>query len=307
MEENVSKTGVFPVGKKFEAYVEGELIGSSYVQRSAEVMVEKKLGTYVDPRVRRRKDNQSCPQKNAPKFGIDERFDFLEKAVSMVADGNQASVIVSGSGGLGKTYTVRKTLESYGYKDMTLSDDGPYDIENSFFIIKGFSTAKKFYRTLYENNGGIIVLDDTRNIFKDKNAVDILKACLDSYDKRIVSWGSETRGDDDLPSCFEFTGRIIFITNLEPHEIDQAVRSRSLMIDVTMTLQETVDRMRTIAKVKTFLPEYSSTIKEDSVNFIDRIKHQAKELSLRTLITVCKIRYEFPNEWEDMATYVVCK
>ena len=79
-----------------------------------------------------------------------------------------------------------------------------------------------------------------------------------------------------------------------------------LYIVQKMTEKETVDRMLEIAVSDTFLPEYSMDVKEDAIAFIDDNKYNAKELSLRTLITVCKIRSEFPVGWQDMAKYIVC-
>lgn len=294
-------TGVVQSGKRFEAYFEGTFLGQAYIHRSAEIMVEKKTGTFQD----RRKKSQELegPQEEIT-FHINERFDFLEKSVLMVASEVQPSIIISGSGGLGKTYTVRNTLEGCGFGDA--SEDSlnlnPY---NSFVFIKGFSTAKNLYRTLYNHNGCIIVLDDIDNILRDPVAINLLKACLDSYDKRVVSWGAESKGDDNLPKSFEFTGRIIFITNIPSEKIDQAIRSRSLVVDVSMTREEMVDRMWVIARSNKFLPDYSWEVKEDSLEFIRTLQDQAKELSLRSLITICNIRNEFPNDWKNMATYVL--
>lgn len=316
------KDGVFQVGKKFEAYVNGNLVGTAYIERSAEIIYEKATGTYVERRGRKMPPVTSEAPMRTPSitktpafiqklekkvFHINERFEFLEKAVAMVASGVQPSVVVSGAGGLGKTYTVKKTLKDFGLNDVSGADaEVDYSKDSSFIMVKGFSTAKNLYRTLYNNNGSVIVLDDIDNILKDNNAVNILKACLDSYDRRIVTWGAEIRSkDDDLPQTFEFTGSIIFITNMNPEKIDQAIRSRSLMIDVSMTIPETIDRMAEIIKVRSFYPEYSMDAKKDALVFIDKMKYKAKELSLRTLITICKIRNEFPSEWEDMAEYVL--
>lgn len=316
-EQNAPKHGVFQVGKRFESYFNGELVGTSYNLRTAEIAVEKRMGVYVDGRSKRKSVNHianfvtGCAPENEVenRFHINERFDFLEKAVTMVADGVQPSVLVSGAGGLGKTYTVRKALETRGLQDYTLLDieeGASVDRSNSFVFIKGYSTAKALYRSLWNNNNSVIVFDDTDSILKDANAVNILKAALDSYDKRIISWGAEIRGDDDLPRVFEFTGQIIFITNMCSLDIDQAIHSRSLVIDLSMTRQEIVDRMRIIAAASGFLPEYNASVKDDALEFIQENKDNAKDLSLRTLISVCKIRSEFPDDWKNMASYITC-
>ena len=57
------------------------------------------------------------------RFCINQRFSFVEKLISMVASGVQPSAVITGQGGLGKTYTVTKTLVNAGYKDAsTLAD-----------------------------------------------------------------------------------------------------------------------------------------------------------------------------------------
>jgi hypothetical protein len=51
------------------------------------------------------------------KFCINSRFGFVEKLVNMVSSGVQPSAVITGQGGLGKTYTVMKTLKTAGIQD----------------------------------------------------------------------------------------------------------------------------------------------------------------------------------------------
>jgi hypothetical protein len=241
------------------------------------------------------------------RYDINTRFGFVEKLVNMVATGVQPSAVITGEGGLGKTYTVTKTLEANGYKDISdLADFQVGAIINTrkcFTMVKGYSTAKGLYRTLFENNKSIIVFDDCDAVLKDPVALNLLKGALDSYGKRIISWNADMR-DEDLPRSFEFTGRVIFISNMDQDKIDQAIRSRSMMIDLSMSLDQKIDRMEFIAKSDEFLPEYDSTIKNDALSLIREIKSDCKEISLRTLIAVCKIRAS-NKEYKDLATYML--
>jgi len=122
------------------------------------------------------------------KFGINQRFEFVTQLVSMVADSVQPSAIITGEGGLGKTYTVIKTLEAKGYTD--ISDLAEFQVgvtlnmKKCFTTVKGYSTAKGLYRTLFENNKSIIVFDDCDSVLKDPIALNLLKSALDSYGKR---------------------------------------------------------------------------------------------------------------------------
>jgi hypothetical protein len=241
------------------------------------------------------------------KYDINTRFGFVEKLVSMVASGVQPSAVITGSGGLGKTYTVTKTLQSSGYKDISdLADFQVGSVVNTrkcFTFVKGYSTPKGLYRTLFENNKSIIVFDDCDAVLKDPVALNLLKGALDSYGKRIISWNADMR-DDDLPRSFNFEGRVIFISNMSQDKIDQAIRSRSMMIDLSMTLDQKIDRMEHIALSDEFMPEYTKTQKQDALGLIRAIKDEAKEISLRTLISVTKIRAS-NDDWKDLATYML--
>jgi hypothetical protein len=110
--------------------------------------------------------------------------------------------------------------------------------------------------------------------------------------------------DDDLPRSFNFEGRVIFISNMDEGRIDQAIRSRSMMIDLSMTTDQKIDRMEHIAAVPEFLPEYDATVKADALALIREIKDDVKEISLRTLISVAKIRAS-NKDWKDLASYML--
>lgn len=295
------KHGVYAEGKRFSVYVNDELVKRANLKVHAENFFQKTSKGY---------EKVSFAPTTEQKFHINKRFEFLNKTVKMVAKGLQASAVISGSGGLGKSYSVRKALLEAGLKDYSvLNSEGsaPTSRYKSFTVVKGYSTAKGLYRTLFENNDGVIVFDDCDSVLKDPVALNILKGALDSYDTRIISWNADMR-DEDLPRSFIFTGRVLFISNMTEDKIDQAIRSRSAVIDVTMTLQEVVDRMSVMIKEDEFLPEFENIIKQEALEFIDRKKEIMKEVNLRTLITVCKVRAaDEDGTWEEMAEYLVCK
>lgn len=243
------------------------------------------------------------------RFSINERFGFVSDMVTMLSNGKQPSVIVSGPGGLGKSHTVYDSLIKNGFKDITtLEGFNTGDVlgKKTFVVVKGYSTAKGLYRTLYENRNGVIVFDDCDSVLKDPVSLNLLKGALDSYSKRIISYKADIR-DDDLPNVFEFKGRVVFISNLPSNAIDQAIISRSLAVDLTMTDTQKVERMRHLLNQKDFLPEYSKSLKEDAIGLIERVVDSVKELSLRTLIQVIKIRSSNPNNnWENLAEYAIC-
>jgi hypothetical protein len=229
--------------------------------------------------------------------------------VAMVASGDQASVVVTGPGGLGKSHTVTTSLRTSGFKDVSVLDE--YEIgapvpKNAFMVIKGYSTPKGLYRTLYENRNSVIVFDDCDSVLKDSVSLNLLKGALDSYSKRIISWRADIK-DEDLPTSFEFKGRVIFISNMSSSQLDQAILSRSLSVDLTMTKEQKIERMQHLLTQESFMPDYDLVSKNDAMNLIASLVNDVKELSLRTLIQVTKIRKSNPNNnWKDLAEYAIC-
>ena len=243
------------------------------------------------------------------RFSINERFGFVSDMVKLLAQGDQSSVVITGPGGLGKSFNVMKALQTVGMKDITeLSDfqiGTRVNVKKSFIVIKGYSTPKGLYRALYENKDGVIVFDDCDSVLKDPVSLNLLKGALDSYSRRIISWRADIR-DEDLPTSFEFKGRVIFISNLSSVQMDQAIISRSMAVDLTMTRQQKVDRMRFLISQSDFMPEYKSEHKNDALDLIESLQDKVKELTLRTLIQVTVIRKGLSANWKNLAEYAIC-
>lgn len=281
---------------KYVGYVNGKVV----VKTSSKYYAEKKVGEMQTA-------FQSAPAPVQSEFGINERFGFVEQMVSMIADGTMPSVVITGEGGLGKSYTVIKALESAGLRNVTdLADfevGQKVNMSKSYRIVKGFSTAKGLYRTLFDCNGMTIVFDDCDSILKDDVARNLLKGALDSFSKRYISWMADMR-DEDLPKSFEFTGRVIFVSNMPLERIDQAIRTRAMCVDLSMTETQKVERMEVISKSAEFLPEVSAKAKEDALVFLKSQIGRIPNLSLRSLIQVSKIASR-GGKWQDFARYVL--
>jgi len=153
------------------------------------------------------------------------------------------------------------------------------------------------------DNGKLIVFDDCDSVLEDKVAINILKSALDSYDKRTISWMSKMNKSDEYPNQFDFTGRIIFISNKSKESIDQAILSRSLTVDLSMSFSEKIERMSHI--LENILPEMPMSIKKEALEFLGELKDN-QNLTIRSLITVCKIRNTFSDTWKDMSKYMIC-
>lgn len=222
-------------------------------------------------------------------FTVNQRFEFMEKLAIMVANGTTPSMLVTGEGGLGKTHGVLEAVNSVLEQD-------------DYVVQKGYSTPKGLYNFLYDNNGKLIIFDDCDSVLEKAVSLNILKGALDSYDKRIISWESAAKGDE-YPNKFEFTGKIIFISNKKRDNIDQAVCSRSFVVDLSMTNAEKIERMSSV--LHKVCPDISYEKKKDALDLLDKNKDNIKDLNFRTLIKVSKIRHAFESEWENLATYAM--
>jgi hypothetical protein len=228
-------------------------------------------------------------------FSINQRFDFLNKFTNMVLDGIVASTIVTGEGGLGKSHTVLEAVKARGWKE-----------GREYVVIKGFATPKALYGTLFDHNGKVIIFDDCDSVLKDPVSLNILKSALDSYDVRTISWLSKGFVEDEYPSSFEFTGQVIFISNINSSKMDGAILSRAITVDLSMTLQDKIERMQHI--LPTILPEFDMAIKETALDFMAKHSDEAREFNLRTLQKSIKViaAYGIDDvEWEAAVKYLL--
>lgn len=232
---------------------------------------------------------------------INQRFDFVTQLVDMVAKGLATSVVVTGPGGLGKTHTVRAALQAAGLKEVDALEGVSAGSTKSFLVVKGYSTAKGLYRTLFEANGSTIVFDDCDDVMKDPVALNLLKGALDSYDKRVISWNADMK-DDELPKSFAFTGRVVFISNMKRDSINNALLTRAYSVDLAMTTEQKLERMEVLLNSDTFMQGYTTKHKQDAMELIRTVGERANELSLRTLQAVTKIRAAGGN-WKALAEY----
>jgi hypothetical protein len=151
---------------------------------------------------------------------ISERRILLSQAVEMVAHGIAPSLIVVGQPGLGKTHEVIQTLQTLGLEP-----------NHDYFYVKGYTSPRGLYETLYANNGRLTVFDDCDGALNDGVSVELLKGALDSHHVRTISWLIAAKGRGNLPKSFQFEGRVIFVSNRVLTHIHEAIHSRSLVID----------------------------------------------------------------------------
>jgi hypothetical protein len=211
-----------------------------------------------------------------------EMFLNIERLTKMVGKGIQPSLVITGGAGMGKTHLVKNTLEGMGLQES-------YD----FVHFKGRATAAGLFITLYENSDKIIVLDDCDSVFRDDDAVNILKGALDSYDTRKISYITSKALKDEfgveVPRHFEFTGRVIFISNISQSRLDEAIRSRSFVADVDLTTEQMFQR------IEQLLPTMESRIplaaRQQALQLMQDLDKEfdGLEINLRSFIKAARI------------------
>ena len=211
-----------------------------------------------------------------------EMFTNLARLTKMVGRGIQPSLVVTGGAGTGKTHLVKQTLSDMGLEEST-----------DFVHFKGRATPAGLFITLYENSDKIIVLDDCDSVFKDDDAVNILKGALDSYDSRKISYITSKSLKDtygaEIPRHFEFTGRIIFISNIDQSKLDEAIRSRSFVADIDMTQDQMFTRIEQLMpKMETRIPIVA---KEQALQLMKELNAEFNglDVNLRSFIKAARI------------------
>lgn len=240
----------------------------------------------------------STPVVDAPKcaFGVVERFNFIDKFVTLLSAGVINSFVLTGSGGIGKTTAVMNTLKKLGY-----SEDTPDQPSGDFMVIRGFSTPRALYETLYQFKDKILILDDADQVFKDPLGANLLKAALDDKPVRVVNWNT-SREDSDIPSRFTYTGKIIFVSNLSLAQFPQAIISRSQKVDLTLNVEEKVE---IIGEVFKSLPN-AGKVKADVLDFVKEFAAKAKDLNIRSAVALLVLRENFGDDWKRIAEYSFC-
>ena len=226
-------------------------------------------------------------------------FNNLRNLTRMVGKGIQPSLVVTGMAGMGKTHIVKDTLQQLGLRESF-----------EFVHYKGRATAAGLYITLYENSDKIVILDDCDSVFKDDDAVNILKGALDSYDTRYISYITSRELKDSygnaVPRQFNFTGRVIFISNYEQSRIDEAIKSRSFVQDISMSTEQVFLRMEQL--INKIEPAIKKEHKVQALEIMKCIneKYDGVEINIRSLIKASRIiAMGFENPMEAIAEQII--
>jgi len=242
---------------------------------------------------------------------LNDRFDILEEMTLSAVAGDVRALIVSGPGGLGKSFTVDKALDCLPREQWT--------------AIRGTVNKTGLFKTLYQyrHPGNVIVFDDADRIFFDDDCLNLLKAACDTMKTREISYLSEFKLVDEdtsevIPRQFVFEGTVIFITNqdfdsviasgskIAPHM--EALITRSHYIDLAMkTRRDYLIRIRQVVN-QGMLREHGLNKQQEQevLDFIDENQDKLRELSLRMALKLSTLM-KTSKDWKRTARVTCCK
>lgn len=225
-------------------------------------------------------------------------FKAIELYTIQVARKKSNSLIVTGIPGIGKSQTVKEAIQSIGLV-----------ADVNYYFATGTITTAGLYEVLFKNRTGLIIFDDCDAVFKDPDSINILKGALDTYEKREISkltkgntFDSTGMSDEEIqdeynkdpkkmPNKFEFSGQIIFISNLSEDKFDKAILSRSLHVDVHLSKEQIIQRMKEI--MRRINPNMDMEMKSEALEYLIYVteKYPVKfDLNIRTLIHSINLR-----------------
>lgn len=243
---------------------------------------------------------------------IKDTYASMDELVRAVASNTVNSLVIAGGAGIGKSYTVNKTLSEH------------YNGEYGFVFHRGYLRASHLFRMLYENRqkGMTVVLDDC-DIWHDETALNILKAALELKETRRIGWGSEKifldEDGEEIPRYFDFEGAVIFLTNLNVRDLISsgskmaphlaAIESRSLVLD--MRIKSKREYLAVIAlKLKEGLLSNKGVSEADQTEIMDFVSENLdrfSDISLRMIEKIAKLMQASPTGWRRLAASVCMK
>lgn len=232
------------------------------------------------------------------RMSYEEQLDSLKTGMRLLMSNATNALFLGGRGGTGKTQTVEDMLHLAGRSD----GDG-------YFKITGSATPVGIYRILFNHRKDIILFDDSDSALADQEGRNLFKAASDTKKSRKISWmkggknfvdpdsydEDDEAGDDDvLPRSFEFTGKIIFISNLPLNKLDPdgALRTRGYVINIDPTNEEIYGFMEKIVD-KIPLDVNHALSHNERVEVIEVLKSRRiadKTANLRSLVRALNTR-----------------
>ena len=241
-----------------------------------------------------------------------DRFEILDDMTRAVKSGKVRAMIVTGPPGVGKSHGVETVLAKHDVFANVAQDEKLKKYE----VVKGAMSALGLYSKLYhyKDAKNILVFDDCDSVLLDDLSLNILKAALDTSNKRMIHWNTDSHllRREGVPDSFEFRGGAIFITNIKFDHVKskklrdhlEALESRCHYLDLTIdTEREKILRIEQVVNECGMLDKYEFEPYQamEVVDFVKANVARLRELSLRTVLKVADLKHGFPDKWRAVA------
>ena len=242
---------------------------------------------------------------------IEETFLMLDKITDACARNIIRGLVVSGPPGIGKSFGVEKQLEAANMFRKMAGKDPKYE------IISGGVSSIGLYQKLYHNRTKeqVLVFDDCDGVLFEEECLNLLKAALNSGDKRRICWNKESRTltTEDIPEHFDFEGSIIFLSNIDFERTIskgsriashlEAIMSRCHYLDLEIgSLRDKLLRIKQIIRDGMLAPYLFTPVEEKAVqDFVFDNAEYMREVSLRMVKKVADFVKADPKGWMEMA------
>lgn len=232
---------------------------------------------------------------------VNHRLDMLATMVHGVCKGDFHGFVVQGEKGLGKSHTVHRVLDEY---DPTVpgNEEMPEEQRRSIRRFTGKITPLQLFLALQEwnTNKCILLFDDCDSAWNEIDALNVLKAAMDTKDRRIVTWATTSRLVRE--QSFEFKGQVIVITNanmVSKHY--KAFLDRVHKFPLKMTSAEKLVKIREIAAMDTrYDRQLAAQVMAHIQNNVELI---GPRLSMRTFVKTMEL-VKIPI-WKELAIETV--
>lgn len=242
---------------------------------------------------------------------ISDTFAMLDKITDAAARGVVRGLVVSGPPGIGKSFGVEKQLEAANMFRKIKGKDPLYE------VISGGVSSIGLYQKLYYNRGSeqVLVFDDADGVLFEEESLTLLKAALNSGDKRRICWNKESRvlATEDIPDSFDFEGTVIFLSNIDfdrsiakGSRISnhlEAIMSRCHYLDLEISsLRDRLLRIKQIVRDGMLRP-YDFTVEQEDaiVEFTIKNAEYLREVSLRMVKKLADLVKMDEKNWYETA------
>ncbi len=196
-------------------------------------------------------------------------------------------------------------------KPAAFSTTGWYD------QISGSISEVGLYRALwYMRKGGVLILDDCDDVFRNETSLNLLKIATDSTKERIVSWRKEASWlvEHGIDRSFDFQGHIIFLTNIDFEDVIErghkdsehfkAIIDRALYLCLTLrTKRDFMIRIRDVSAGNEGMLMKHFKLAEEQVKELLEFVHVNQKrfynLSLRLVGQIALCMKADPEGWKQ--------